>query len=108
MGAIIDVLLIGVREKAIILEKYPRCLLCKLPGSGQVLQKYRLIIPDEELDDTYYCFSVDHTISSASSNFRNRLDSDEAFAVRMRKRALAGRSVKDIDVDGVKSADQEN
>ncbi|HEX2966619.1 MAG TPA: hypothetical protein VHO84_12585 [Syntrophorhabdaceae bacterium] len=99
MGAIVDVMLLGEAEKLILQRRYPKCVLRKLPDSGLLLQKYRLIIPGEELDDSYYHFLVDHTIAFASANFRARVDSDEAFAQRMGKRALASHH-QEVDVQG--------
>ena len=88
MGAIVDVIVIGKGGIAVIETRYPRCVMRNITNSRQLTQKYRLIIPNEESEESYYCFLVDNGIALASSNFRARMDSDEAFAERMRRRSV--------------------
>jgi len=84
MGAIIDILLIGEREIGVVERKYPDCVIRNLTYSTQLTQRYRLIIPNQDLDDTYYNFLVENNIAMSSMNFRFRLESDKKFAERMR------------------------
>ena len=91
MGAIIDTLLLGKSEITLVEKKYPQCIVRNMTNSKQLTQRYRLIIPNEDLDDNYYNFLVDNSIAMSSSNFRCRLESDKKFTERMRTRA-AGKS----------------
>lgn len=89
MGAIVDVLLIGRSGICTIMKKYPACVVRNMTNSSQLTQKYRIIIPDQELDETYYNFLVDSRIALSSLNFRMRLESDKAFKEKMTARAAA-------------------
>lgn len=89
MGAIVDVLLLGKHEINLVVRRYPACVVRNMTNSNQLTQKYRLIIPNEDLDDTYYNFLVDNGIAMSSANFRCRIDSDAKFTERMRTRAIA-------------------
>lgn len=91
MGAIVDFLLLGKFEIAILERQYPNCVIRNMSNSQQLTQKYRLIIPQSELDDEYYNFLVDSRIALSSQNFRMRLDSDPEFKARMAARAEANR-----------------
>jgi len=84
MGAIIDTLLIGKREIGVIEKRYPHCVIRNMTNTRQLTQRFRLIIPDEDLDDAYYNFLVENSIAMSSMNFRCRLESDSNFAERMK------------------------
>lgn len=93
MGAIVDVLLLGKSEMKALEANYPHCVIRNMTNSTQLTQKYRLIVPDEDLED-YYDFLVDNMIAMSSSNFRARLESDERFKKRMTARAAANRGLE--------------
>lgn len=92
MGAIVDVLLIGKEGILQLQKRYPGAVIRNMTNSQQLTQKYRVIIPNEELEDGYYHFLVDTCIALSSQNFRNRLESDPLFKGRMTERAAANRA----------------
>jgi hypothetical protein len=87
VGAIIDVMLIDNGQQAVIQRAYPKCIMRDMHDGEALPKRVRVIIPDEELEETYYNFLVDSQIASSSSNFVARLTSDAAFAERMKRRA---------------------
>lgn len=100
MGAIVDFLLLGKFEIAILERRYPDCVIRNMTNSQQLTQKYRVIIPRSELGDDYYHFLVDHRIALSSQNFRMRLESDPEFKERMAARAEANRHWFDQEAAG--------
>lgn len=91
MGAVVDVLLIGKAGILQLQKKYPKAVVRNMTNSNQTTQKYRVIIPDEELEDGYYEYLVDTCMALSSLNFRSRLESDPSFKERMTARAAANR-----------------
>lgn len=85
MGAIIDILHLGENELCLIKAEYPYCQVTNQTNSHHIIQKYRIIIPDE-VEDSYYLFLLDNCIAMSSANFLCRVDSDRKFAERMRAR----------------------
>jgi hypothetical protein len=86
MGAVVDLLLLGEWELALLRKKYPDCILYNETDSNHYTKRYRVIIPNIDLDDNYYYFLVDHQIASTSHNFKVRVDSDAQFEKRMKNR----------------------
>ena len=86
MGAIVDILLLGQDDISLLKKRYPECVLTNLTNSNQLTQRYRVIIPGEELDDSYYYFLLENLIATSSKNFQARLESDEKFTERMKSR----------------------
>jgi len=87
MGAIVDTLYLGESELSIVQGKYPRCHITNQSGTGSTIQKYRVIIPDEEwCDDSYYIFLLDNGIAMSSNSFIGRVESDPKFVERMKAR----------------------
>ena len=101
MGAIVDVLLLGKEDLFLLQKRYPEYVLTNMTNTSNFIQRYRLIIPGEDLDDAYYCFLLDNMIAMSSYNFRSRLDTDEKFTERMRKRAAVTlkRFMTDVKTD---------
>lgn len=95
MGAIVDTLLLGKREIALVERRYPHCVIRNVTNSKQLTQRYRLIVPNGDLDETYYNFLVESNIAMSSTNFRNRLESDGMFRDRMRAKLLWLRQARD-------------
>lgn len=89
MGAIVDILFLGQEEISLIKNTFPGCVLINLTNSNHLTQRYRLIIPGVDDDDSYYNFLADNLIAMSSSNFRSRLESDQTFSERMGARAAA-------------------
>ena len=87
MGAIVDTLFLGEDEISLFKKTFPDCVLINLTDSSHLHQRYRLIIPSQDLDDSYYYFLIDNHIAMSSISFRSRLESDEKFTARMEARA---------------------
>lgn len=85
MGAIVDVLHLGQKELCLIKVEYPNCLAINQTNSSHIIQKYRVIIPDED-EDSYYMFLLDNRIATSSANFLCRVENDPKFAESMRAR----------------------
>jgi hypothetical protein len=85
MGAIVDFLLLGPEELVLVKNKYPNSLATNQTNSAQIIQLYRVIIPNED-DDSYYHFLVDNQIAMSSKNFYSRIKSDQKFVKRMKAR----------------------
>jgi hypothetical protein len=83
--AIIDTLHLGKEELSIIQAKYPDCKVTNQSHSDYSIQKYRVIIPNEDgCVDSYYKFLIENGIAMSSSNFLGRIVSDQRFVDRMR------------------------
>jgi hypothetical protein len=85
MGAITDILHIGPAEVRLLAARYPDCLVSNQTNSHRAIQKYRVIIPNEDEND-YYLFLLDNGIAICSRNFLARIESDRKFADTMRAR----------------------
>lgn|GEM_PF-2580374 len=84
MGAIVDTLFIEETDLTILKERYPRLVALKQSGDQLLIQRYRVIIPDEDLaDEGYYLFLLENGIAMSSNNFVSRVESDKQFAERM-------------------------
>jgi len=88
MGAVIDILFLKGSDISILRGKYSRCVIYSLDSQSLNTQRYRIIIPEEDVED-YYGFLVDNMIAMSSTNFRLRLESDSLFKDRMTSRASA-------------------
>ena len=84
MGAIIYILILGDNEVLLFKKRYPACQLFNLTNSEKLYQQYRLIIPNEELEDTYYHFLLENQFAMSSRNFMSRIESDRKVVKRMR------------------------
>jgi hypothetical protein len=85
LGAIADTLHIGRSELSIVEAKYRDCLVINQTNSNLIIQKYLIIIPNED-ENSYYEFLLDNCIAMFSSKFRSRASSDTEFAQCMRAR----------------------
>jgi len=83
MGAIVDTLHLGQAELKMVKGRYPDCLVTNKTMSHHIIQRYRVIIPGES-EESYYLFLLNSCIAMTSTNFLCRLESDQAFAKRMR------------------------
>lgn len=87
MGAIVDTLFIEKSDLGTLKRRYPDCVTINETGSEHLIQRYRVIIPNEELfDDGYYLFLLDNGIAMSSASFLARVESDRKFAARMTER----------------------
>lgn len=90
MGAIVDILHIDREDLPALLHRYPDCVLLNQTNSNLRIQKYRIIIPGEDqYDDSYYIFLLEHSIAMCSRNFQARIEYDEHFKKRIRARVDA-------------------
>ena len=88
MGAIVDILLLAECDIHVLKSRYPCCVLTNKTNSAQLIQQYRLIVPNvDQYDDSYYYFLFDNKIAMTSRNFQSRFENDELFRVRIRARA---------------------
>ena len=87
MRVIIDILYLGEDEISLLKKTFHDWVLTKLTNSSHLAQRYRLIIPSQDLDDSYYYFLIDNQIAMSSVSFRSRLESDVKFSARMAARA---------------------
>jgi len=83
MGAVVDTLILGPSELLIIRIKYNKCVIEKLTKSCHNIQRYRVIIPDED-ESNYYDFLIEEHIAMCSSKFYSRLESDKIFKERVK------------------------
>lgn len=88
MGAVIDILFLKSPDISILRSKYSKCVIYSMDSQSVNSQRYRIIIPEEDVED-YYGFLVDNMIAMSSTNFRLRLESDLLFKDRMTNRASA-------------------
>jgi len=85
LGAIVDVLHLGIGDLELIKRQYPDCSVTNETRSHHSVQRYRVIIPSED-EENYYLFLVQNTIAACSTNFLSRAQSDNKFAERMKAR----------------------
>jgi hypothetical protein len=87
LGAIVDTLFIEEADLRLVKERYPRCVAMNQSDDALLIQRYRVIIPDEDLaDDSYYLFLLENGIAMSSNNFLSRVESDRPFAERMSRK----------------------
>lgn len=85
MGAIVDTLFLDEKEMSILVGEYPECKVVNQSHSDYGIQRYRVIIPnDDNSTDNYYLFLISHGIAMSSRNFLGRIASDQKFVDRMR------------------------
>lgn len=85
MGAIVDTLFLGPKEISLVVSEYPDCTIINQSHSDHSIQRYRVIIPnDDRCADSYYIFLVDNGIAMSSRNFLARIASDQRFVERMK------------------------
>lgn len=85
MGAIVDTLFLDEKEMSILVKEYPDCKVVNQSHSDYGIQRYRVIIPnDDNSTDSYYLFLINHGIAMSSRNFLGRIASDQKFVDRMR------------------------
>jgi hypothetical protein len=88
MGAIVDIMWIDKGNIELIRNRYPASVIRNQSECGIGIQKFRVIIPNEDpYDDSYYFFLFDNLIAMCSRNFQARLVEDEKFRERIRARA---------------------
>lgn len=85
MGAIVDTLFLDQKEMDLLVDEYPECKVVNQSHSDYGIQRYRVIIPnDDHSTDNYYLFLINHGIAMSSRNFLGRIASDQKFVDRMR------------------------
>jgi hypothetical protein len=84
VGNIVDTLYLDRRELMIFKSSYPDAQIFNQSYSDNSVQRYRVIIPNEERSaDSYYTFLVSNGIAMSSSNFIRRIAGDRKFVSRM-------------------------
>jgi hypothetical protein len=85
MGAIVDTLHLNANEIPLIQSRFRNCNVSNQSSTGCGIQKYRIIIVEEDLsNDEYYLFLIINGIARSSSSFLARIESDQSFVERMR------------------------
>lgn len=102
MGAIVDTVYLSPKEISILIEAYPDCRIVNQSHSDSGIQRYRVIIPnDDHCTDSYYLFLIKMGIAMSSRNFLGRIASDQKFVDRMRVKIAE-------TMDKMKSGDNDN
>lgn len=85
MGAIVDTLYLDASEISVVQRAYPNCTVLNQSLSDTGIQRYRVIIPnDDQSADSYYLFLINNGIAMSSRNFLGRIASDQRFVERMK------------------------
>ncbi|WP_224983584.1 hypothetical protein [Geomonas agri] len=87
MSVIIDTLIIGLGEPAILSEAFPGCKVTRLTSADAVIHRYRVILKDED-EQRYFDFLQDNCMAMTSNRFYFRMKNDKVFADRMRTRLV--------------------
>lgn len=99
MGNIIDTLYLDKRELMIFKSSYPNAQVFNQSYSDTSIQRYRVIIPNENRStDSYYTFLINNGIAMSSSNFIRRIAGDQKFVSRMEEsiHEFAGRNKDNV------------
>lgn len=95
MGAIVDTLLLDLIDIRMVQDKYPDCVITKQTNHKSVIQKFQLVIPNED-EHRYYYFLVDNCIAMSSRNFVRMALNDPDFMIRMKERIARNRRLLGI------------